>query len=743
MPEVELASKVATIANEVFESREFEHYRDYRGDILKRLLAENVKDVQKATAADRVASDIAHREALAKASIRARRSNFRLLFLSAAEIGAAGTAIYLSATDTPTVTDLFGVDPKQSWIAHNIFMVTSLFWVATGLLAITIAGQWIRRKTAVKAALLPADTAAGVLQRSIAAAVQEAVSTAINNELGPRGIVAFPTHAPRLVELDVTQVRQSATAKYIREFITEHESSAIGLAGTRGSGKSTVMQALQSEAAPDEPVVITPSPVRYDPGEFIRLLLTNVAREVAGRRNRTADSRLHIALRRATLTRQLILLSLALALSVLPDLLTSSSSRYSIFTISIFAGVSLLQWIAILLAVSVVLIQVIKAIVRIDSNSMEPHVRQALAILRELRWETERSTSSKNTLKFQSVYESSGESSLKLKSRTPSRSDLVDSLRELLKLFASHSTDARMVLCIDELDKLGDPADLVDIVNELKDLFHIEKVHFLVTVSTDALNSFERRGLSGRDAFDSAFDTVVHTRRLELDESLDIVRARATGFPPIVAMLCHAWSGGLPRDLLRTARAAVELQRNSRVPLSIDTLFTDVVLDDLDGAVRASMRSLDPESDQLESLWSIHQSLEAARLPDADFHGIRNGLPPVDKFETPSLRALLSKVQLGLSLLRVAKIARSLPNYWLEDGVALRNMRRAATEHAKAIAALGEPALVHEAAVRMATHEPDLATLASSTVRDEPAPATDDSHPVTSSNGASVPSADA
>ncbi|MGW5748747.1 P-loop NTPase fold protein [Amycolatopsis sp. NPDC003861] len=743
MPEGELADEIAAIAKDVFERQEFEHYRDHRDDILKRLLAENIDDVRRATAPDRTA----HKDALETAnnavSIRRTKSNLWLTLLALLTVLAIFIAGYFSGTDAEAITTIFGVDPKQSWIAHNTYLIAFTGWLVVGLLIIVAISQIFRRKAAIKSAMQPADTAAGVLDRSMSAAVQEAISTAINSELGPRGIVAFPTHAPRLVELDVTQVRQSATANYVREFIREHESSAIGLAGTRGSGKSTVMQALLGDADADEPVVITPSPVRYDPGEFIRLLLTNVARAIAGRRSRAARNHLRVALQRATIGKQLIILGSALGISVLPELLRGSSSfstTSSILTTRILAGANLFQLIAIALLIFVGIVQFAKVLVRVDTNSMQPHVRQALAVLRELRWETERATSNKNTLKVQSVYESSGENSLKLKSRAPSRSDLVDSLRELLKLFASHSEDKRMVLCIDELDKLGDPADLVDIVNELKDLFHIEKVHFLVTVSTDALDSFERRGLAGRDAFDSAFDTVVHTRRLELDESLDIVRARATGFPPIVAMLCHAWSGGLPRDLLRTARAAVELQRrNSKAPLSIDTIFATVVLDDLEAAVRASMRTLDFDDDQLEDLWGMQRGLVAARDQSADFDRIRKDLPGPDHFKTPSLRALLSKVKLGLSLLRVAKVARSLPNYWQEDGVALRSMRKAAAEHATAIAALSEPALVHEAAVTAAVREFDSAALVSAAAPTAYATA-DPPLPDASTNGASASS---
>ncbi|MEA5365439.1 hypothetical protein VA596_38350 [Amycolatopsis sp., V23-08] len=227
-----------------------------------------------------------------------------------------------------------------------------------------------------------------------------------------------------------------------------------------------------------------------------------------------------------------------------------------------------------------------------------------------------------------------------------------------------------------------------------------------MVVCIDELDSFERRGLAGRDAFDSSFDTVIHTRRLTLDESLDVIRARATGFPPIVAMLCHAWSGGLARDLLRSARAAVELQRRTPLtPLSIDTIIAALVFDDLAGAISASMRSLDPGDGQVDALWALQQALDTAR--DGDGDRAMEAATAIEGLTSPVLKALHSKARLGLSLLRLARVARTLPNYWVEDGPALPEVRKAADDHATAVAALNEPAPVHESAVRKAVRDFD------------------------------------
>ena len=63
-----------------------------------------------------------------------------------------------------------------------------------------------------------------------------------------------------------------------------------------------------------------------------------------------------------------------------------------------------------------------------------------------------------------------------------------------------------MIVAIDELDKLPNDTSVVRLINGLeKDMFHLPGVHFVITVSEDALESFSARGVPIRDAFDSAF----------------------------------------------------------------------------------------------------------------------------------------------------------------------------------------------------------------------------------------------
>jgi len=138
-----------------------------------------------------------------------------------------------------------------------------------------------------------------------------------------------------------------------------------------------------------------------------------------------------------------------------------------------------------------------------------------------------------------------------------------------------------ILIAIDELDKIPDAAQAIEIINGLKDLFHIQGVHFVVSVSGDALRSFATRGIPVRDAFDSAFDAVIEIPPLTAGDSCELLRARVRYFPYTVALFCHAWSGGLPRDLIRAARSCVTVLDAGAGPVPIADLAQGIIRRDL------------------------------------------------------------------------------------------------------------------------------------------------------------------
>ncbi|MFE0021108.1 hypothetical protein [Amycolatopsis sp. NPDC059021] len=141
--------------------------------------------------------------------------------------------------------------------------------------------------------------------------------------------------------------------------------------------------------------------------------------------------------------------------------------------------------------------------------------------------------------------------------------EVVDKLREFAeksaRVLREEGVTDRMVIAIDELDKIGEQEKAHQFVNDVKGVFGVPGCLFFVSVSDDAVLNFEQRGLGVRDAFDSAFAEMVRLEHFTLDESRMWVALRLQGVPDQFCYLCHCLSGGLPRDLRRYTTDIVDV----------------------------------------------------------------------------------------------------------------------------------------------------------------------------------------
>jgi hypothetical protein len=187
-----------------------------------------------------------------------------------------------------------------------------------------------------------------------------------------------------------------------------------------------------------------------------------------------------------------------------------------------------------------------------------------------------------------------------------------------LRLFIARCAEVHgtVVIGIDELDKISSPQQAEAFVNELKGIFGVTNCVFVVTVSEDALAAFERRGVSVRDAFDSAFDEIVRVDHLGLDESTGILNTRLPGLPVVFQALCHCLSGGLPRELVRVARHVAEFEGRE---VTLRTVCSELVRSDLlarSHGVRVAAARLGAEQDVSDFLQDLLRLADAPEAPD-------------------------------------------------------------------------------------------------------------------------------
>lgn len=79
------------------------------------------------------------------------------------------------------------------------------------------------------------------------------------------------------------------------------------------------------------------------------------------------------------------------------------------------------------------------------------------------------------------------EDQISLTERESTDADMVGALSWFFRELGRR-TRRRILVCIDELDKIDSPDDVISVINGVKDLFHIPGVHVVVSVSTDAMH---------------------------------------------------------------------------------------------------------------------------------------------------------------------------------------------------------------------------------------------------------------
>lgn len=118
--------------------------------------------------------------------------------------------------------------------------------------------------------------------------------------------------------------------------------------------------------------------------------------------------------------------------------------------------------------------------------------------------------------------------------------------------------DRHVYIGIDELDKLDSADAAAAFLNNLKGLFGQRNAFFLVSVSDQAMGQFEGRRRGIRTVFDSSLDRIVHVPPMTYEVAGKILDRRITALPVPFIALAYVLSSGVPRDLIRSTRLITE-----------------------------------------------------------------------------------------------------------------------------------------------------------------------------------------
>ena len=192
---------------------------------------------------------------------------------------------------------------------------------------------------------------------------------------------------------------------------------------------------------------------------------------------------------------------------------------------------------------------------RLQDISNEARVR-----LKEIKFQQSYTSGWSGALKLPIGLEGGMSTAVSLAQQQLSLPDITRGFSEFLSAIAK---DFTVIIGIDELDKLESDEAAQRFLNEIKAIFGLEKVFYLISVSENAMSNFERRGLPFRDVFDSSFDNIVYVEYLSLEHAKRLIARRVTAMPPPFVHLCYCISGGLARDLVRTCRNLMQYSHNA------------------------------------------------------------------------------------------------------------------------------------------------------------------------------------
>lgn len=180
-----------------------------------------------------------------------------------------------------------------------------------------------------------------------------------------------------------------------------------------------------------------------------------------------------------------------------------------------------------------------------------------------------------------------------LDERPTTVASLVFEFRRLAEAIIA-ATGRRLVIGIDELDKIDDEEAARKLLRDIKGIFEIPSVFFLVSVSQEAATALQLGALQGkgRNEFNSSFYTVIEMPPLNPADIIDIAAARGHLVRPALARLLCLLSLGNVRELIRLADGW-----HHRRSDGIDERFSDRGLDE--GDCRLARRILAAEAGTL------------------------------------------------------------------------------------------------------------------------------------------------
>ncbi len=383
----------------------------------------------------------------------------------------------------------------------------------------------------------------------------------------------------------------TAADQRISWLLNHLDSGSIGISGLRGSGKSTLLQhycTYEFGARSNDILVFVSAPTVYDSREFLIHMFSQVCMRIT---DTTFPGAYESGRRTSRLGRVASALMVMVGLSLVVGTLTWPTINAWVSTRWRHPTLPLLV-VGVLLAASGT-----AWVLWLGRRASQPkrHASEAEIAasehLRALRYQATISRTRDGKVSLPGGLEFGTSGQLQRTEQVRAYPELIAQFRALLDQVGleRRPLGGRVVIGIDELDKMTSGADAERFLNDLKAIFGVPGCYFLVAVSEDALATFDSRALGVRTAFDSAFDGIVPVRPLTVAEARTLLDRRGIWLPEPFLWLCHMLAGGLPRDILR-AVLALATAMSLKGLNQLDELSGTLIREDLMAVLQSQAR---------------------------------------------------------------------------------------------------------------------------------------------------------
>lgn len=234
-----------------------------------------------------------------------------------------------------------------------------------------------------------------------------------------------------------------------------------------------------------------------------------------------------------------------------------------------------------------------------------------------------------------------------LTGRPPTYPEVVDDFREFVRAVARTLDPVRVLIAIDEIDRIGAGEPARRFLNEIKAVFDVPGCYYLMSVSTEAQHDFELAGMGLRSVFDSSFDEVVRVDYLDFHLARGLISRSVDGLPEVFVALAYAFSGGLARQLTRSARAIVRQPRGT----SLADVTEKLVADELDRVCKTTSDALTA----LDDRDGVTKLLRVLVDPDPDLHALRDRVQTAYDREHTAIGDLAERATARIAFLAVVR----------------------------------------------------------------------------------------